>query len=58
VAAHRGGDSALLTERVATVELLNIIRPTVAIAWFVAYAGHALHSWPEHRELLHGNDPA
>jgi len=31
------------------VELLNVIRPTVALSWFVTFAAHALHRWPKHR---------
>ncbi|MFE1349679.1 cytochrome P450, partial [Streptomyces sp. NPDC058757] len=38
------------------VELLNVIRPTVAIAWFAAFAAHALHRWPEHGEPLRADD--
>lgn len=45
-----GGE--LLTAKHAAVELLNMIRPTVAVSWFVAFAGHALHRWPENRERL------
>jgi fatty-acid peroxygenase len=52
VARHRDADGELLIPRVAAVELLNVIRPTVAVCWFVAHAGHALHRWPQHRELL------
>ncbi|MEV7558822.1 cytochrome P450 [Streptomyces sp. NPDC089795] len=52
VAWHRDLDGALLDPRTAAVELLNIIRPTVAIAWFATFAAHALHRWPEHRDLL------
>ncbi len=37
---------------VRAVELLNVIRPTAALSWFVAFAAHALHRWPEHRESL------
>ncbi|MEU5216903.1 cytochrome P450 [Streptomyces sp. NPDC020807] len=52
VVRHRdlGGD--LLDPRTAAVELLNVVRPTVAIAWFVAFAAHAMHRWPEQRERL------
>lgn len=49
VSQHRDGE---LSPRLAAVELLNIIRPTVATCWFVAYAGHALHRWPTHRQRL------
>jgi fatty-acid peroxygenase len=37
---------------VRAVELLNVIRPTAALSWFVAFAAHALHRWPEHRAAL------
>ncbi|MEU9160464.1 cytochrome P450 [Streptomyces sp. NPDC048424] len=52
VARHRDLDGNLLGPRTAAVELLNIIRPTVAIAWFATFAAHALHRWPQHRDLL------
>ncbi|GHD79621.1 fatty-acid peroxygenase [Streptomyces goshikiensis] len=52
VARHRDADGNLLDANTAAVELLNIIRPTVAIAWFATFAAHALHRWPQHRELL------
>ncbi|KOV25640.1 cytochrome P450 [Streptomyces sp. XY413] len=55
VARHRDADGAVLDPRPAAVELLNIIRPTVAIAWFVTFAAHALHRWPEHRGPLRGD---
>jgi fatty-acid peroxygenase len=51
-----GGE--LLDPRCAAVELLNVIRPTVAVAWFVAFTGHALHRWPEHRTRLREGDSA
>lgn len=52
VAWHREPDGSLLDPRTAAVELLNLIRPTVAIAWFATFAAHALHRWPLHRDLL------
>ncbi|WP_328623043.1 cytochrome P450 [Streptomyces sp. NBC_00354] len=52
VARHRDADGALLDPRIAAVELLNVIRPTIAIAWLVTFAAHALHRWPHHCELL------
>jgi fatty-acid peroxygenase len=58
VAHHREADGEQLNPRLAAVELLNVIRPTVAVCWFVAYAGHALHRWPEHRERLASGDVA
>lgn len=52
LAWHRDADGRLLDPHTAAVELLNTIRPTVAIAWFAAFAAHALHRWPAHRALL------
>ena len=51
-------DGGLLEPRTAAVELLNIIRPTTAVAWFVAFAGHALNRWPQHRAPLRASDDA
>jgi fatty-acid peroxygenase len=58
VAAHRDPDGQLLDPHTAAVELLNVIRPTVAVAWFVAFAAHALHRWPAHRTRLARGDEA
>ncbi|MFJ7779609.1 cytochrome P450 [Streptomyces yangpuensis] len=57
VARHRDADGSVLDPHLAAVELLNIIRPTVAIAWYVTFAAHALHRWPEHRGPLR-SDPS
>ncbi|MGW7312092.1 cytochrome P450 [Streptomyces sp. NPDC054865] len=56
VAWHRNVDGGLLDSRTAAVELLNIVRPTVAIAWFAVFAAHALHRRPQHRELLRADN--
>jgi fatty-acid peroxygenase len=53
---HRGHDDEPLGARQVAVEMLNVLRPTVAIAWFVAYAAHALHRWPQHRRRLQQDD--
>jgi len=52
VAHHTDTDGRLLTPELAAVELLNVLRPTVAVAWFAAFTGHALHRWPEQRDRL------
>ncbi|MGW0706368.1 cytochrome P450 [Streptomyces sp. NPDC002643] len=59
IARHRDADGRLLDPRTAAVELDNVIRPTVAVCWFVAYAGHALHHRPDIKERLAdvGADP-
>jgi len=38
------------------VELLNVIRPDVAVCWFVAFAAHALNRWPHWRDRLAQGD--
>ncbi|SCL30951.1 cytochrome P450 [Micromonospora inyonensis] len=58
VARHRDADGTALDPHTAAVELLNIIRPTVAVSWYVAFAAHALHRWPGHRDRLRADDPA
>lgn len=52
VSHHRGLDGEQLDGRVAAVELLNVVRPTVAVAWFVTFAAHAMHTHPEWRQRL------
>jgi fatty-acid peroxygenase len=56
VAAFRRPDGAPLSPRVAAVELLNVLRPTVAVAVYVVFAAHALHVHPEARLRLRTGD--
>ncbi len=49
---HRGQDGNLLPSRVAAVELLNVLRPIVAVANFIAFAAAALIKYPEYRLRL------
>jgi fatty-acid peroxygenase len=42
IAKFTTADGGLLPVRVAAVELINVLRPTVAVAYFVAFAAHAL----------------
>jgi fatty-acid peroxygenase len=56
VANHRDSDGQLLPPHTAAVELLNVIRPDVAVCWFVAYVAHALHRWPHLRGRLGRGD--
>lgn len=58
VSWHTDADGERLDARVAAVELLNIIRPTTAVAWFTAFSGHALIRRPALRERLASGDPA
>jgi fatty-acid peroxygenase len=56
VAMQRNMEGALLPIRVAAVELLNILRPTVAIARFVTFGLLALHEHPKCREKIVEDD--
>ncbi|MET7454348.1 cytochrome P450 [Streptomyces sp. NPDC005574] len=58
VCRHREATGGPLDPRAAAVELLNVVRPTVAVSWFVAFGAHALHRWPENRERLWADDAA
>ncbi|NJP25115.1 cytochrome P450 [Microbispora hainanensis] len=52
VARHLEPDGERLAPRIAAVELLNLVRPTVAVSWFVTFAAHALHHWQVTRVRL------
>jgi fatty-acid peroxygenase len=56
VASHRDLDGELLDPRTAAVELLNIVRPIVAVSWFVTFAALALQTHPEWRARLADGD--
>ncbi|HWH02006.1 MAG TPA: cytochrome P450 [Pilimelia sp.] len=58
VARHVDAEGRPLSARAAAVELLNVLRPTTAVCWFVSFAAHALHRWPAHRARLAAGDPA
>ena len=58
VAEHRDHDGALLDRRTAAVELLNVLRPAVAVARFTVFAALALHEHPGWRDRLRGGDAA
>lgn len=57
-AAYREPDGRLLDARTAGAELLNVLRPTVAVDRYVVFAALALHRYPEHRERLRAADDA
>jgi fatty-acid peroxygenase len=52
-----GGEEWLPAE-VAAVELLNVLRPTVAVGRFMVFAAHALHRHPEWKDRLAANQSA
>lgn len=51
-ATSRDADGSLLDSRIAAVEVINVIRPYVAIAYYVAFTALALHEHPEYRQKL------
>jgi fatty-acid peroxygenase len=55
-AMYKDMDGRLLDRQTAAVELLNVVRPTVAIAWYVTFVAHALRLRPEWRERLRDAD--
>jgi fatty-acid peroxygenase len=56
IADHRGSDGELLEPEVATVELINVLRPTVAVGRFVMFAALALHEHPDSRDAVRGGE--
>ncbi len=52
---HRDLEGELLEPRIAAVEVLNIVRPIVAISIYIAFTGHALLLHPEERGKLEGS---
>lgn len=57
VSNWRSRDGHLLDIHTAAVELLNILRPTVAVSVYAVFCALALHSYPEYRDRII-NDPS
>lgn len=55
-ARHRESDGSLLSPEVAAVELINILRPMVALDRFIVFAATALHTYPQWRETFASGD--
>src|SRR3546814_10136908 len=52
IATWRAQDGAVLSPRIAAVELLNILRPAVAVSVFIVFAAHSLPRFPACRREL------
>lgn len=52
IAMHRDIKGKLLDERVAAVEIINILRPTVAVSVYIVLTAHALHEYGDYRDPL------
>ena len=44
---HKNLDGTLLDPQIAAVELINVLRPTLAIGRYITFAALALHEHPE-----------
>ena len=53
---HRDLEGNLLDTDTASVEVINILRPIVAIAIFINFIALAVHHYPEEREKLKSGD--
>lgn len=51
IAHHRDLDSQLLPAKIAGVELINVLRPIVAIARYIVFSAHALSAHPGSRRF-------
>ena len=56
ISTWRGPDGQMLSPRIAAVELLNILRPTVAVSVFITFTAHALHQFPTCRQKFRADD--
>jgi fatty-acid peroxygenase len=56
IAFHRDTTGQELPPEVAAVELLNVIRPTVAVAVWLVHAAHALHLHPASAQRIAAGD--
>lgn len=56
ISTHREPDESLLAPEIAAVELLNLLRPTIAIARFMTFAALALHQNPDSAMALAAGD--
>lgn len=56
--AHHEDQGRRLDDGTAAVELLNLLRPTVAVARFIAFAVHALRTHPDWASQIGGGEPA
>ena len=56
IATFRKLDGELLSQHETAVALLNVVRPTVAIARYVVFAALALHRYPQCRRRVQNGD--
>ncbi|MEU8296879.1 cytochrome P450 [Micromonospora sp. NPDC048909] len=56
IAEHHDTQGRPLPRRIAAVELLNVLRPTVAVDRFIVFAALALHDHPAWRQRVRDDD--
>lgn len=56
IALHRDLEGKPLSPRIAAVEVLNVLRPTVAASVFITLAAHAMREHPECRQRLQAGE--
>jgi fatty-acid peroxygenase len=57
LAWYREPNGGVLPSKTAAVEVLNILRPTVAVSVYIVFLAHALHEHPRYRDALRRGDP-
>lgn len=58
IGLHRDLAGHRLPARIAAVDIINVLRPTVAVARFISFAALALHRYPEaRRRVVEGGAP-
>lgn len=58
MAFHEEASGELFSNRLAAIEMLNLIRPTVAIAYYIVFGAVALEEHPEYKERIKNGDGA
>jgi len=58
IARHRDRDERALPVDIAANELINVLRPVVAVARFIVFGAQAMHEFPEWRPRLATGDDA
>src|SRR3546814_7986900 len=56
IAKHRDLNGERLSLHVAAVDILNVIRPIVAVGVYITFVAHALHQFPECRRKVEAGD--
>lgn len=57
ISLHKDLEGKWLEEKIAAVEVVNILRPIVAIAIYINFTALAIHHYPEQKEKLEIAEP-